>query len=333
MGEPIRAGLPRGASRLSGGRVSARPFVGRRAAVIDKLEFVLSLARERHFGRAAEACGVTQPTLSAGLKSLEEMLGVLIVQRSSRFQGFTPEGERVLVWARRIVADAKAMRQDIDAARHGLSGHVKIAVIPTALPMVARLTTPFREQHPGVRFTILSRTSIEILHLLENLEIDAGISYLDNEPLGQVRTVSLYDERYRLLTARDGPLGDRPEVAWAEVGSVPLCLLTPDMQNRRIIDQMLRNGGVDPEPTLVSNSTIVLATHVRTGRWSSVLPPILADSIGLSETVASIPIVAPDVAHSVGLVVPHREPTTPLVAELVRHGRHLARDLEGEAAR
>ncbi len=299
--------------------------------MIDKLEFLLALARERHFGKAAEACRVTQPTLSAGIKSLEDQMGVLIVQRSSRFQGFTAEGERILDWARRIVGDAKAMKQDVDALKRGLHGHVRIAVIPTALPMVARLTTPFREKHPGVRFTILSRTSIEILELLENLEIDAGLSYLDNEPLGQVRTVPLYDERYRLLTARTAEFGDRSSVTWAEVGRLPLCLLTPDMQNRRIIDQMLRNAGIEPEPTLVSNSTIVMVSHVRTGRWSSVLPPILADSIGLPETVASIPIVEPDVTHSVGLIAPHREPTTPTVTALVREARQLARELEAEA--
>ena len=72
-------------------------------ALIDKLEFLLALHRERHFGRAAESCGVTQPTLSAGIKQLEDTLGVLLVQRGSRFIGFTPEGERTLDWARRIV--------------------------------------------------------------------------------------------------------------------------------------------------------------------------------------------------------------------------------------
>ena len=72
---------------------------------------------------------------------------------------------------------------------------------------MSRLTTPFRARHPGVRFTILSRTSADVLRLLENLEVDAGITYLDNEPLGHVRTVPLYHEGYRLLTARDGPLG------------------------------------------------------------------------------------------------------------------------------
>ncbi len=109
--------------------------------------------------------------------------------------------------------------------------------------MVAALTTPYRERHPNVQFTIYSRTSIEILDLLENLEIDAGITYVENEPLGRVNTVPLYHERYRLLTSADAPLGNRDTVTWAEVAAVPLCLLTPDMQNRRIIDRLLKSAG------------------------------------------------------------------------------------------
>jgi DNA-binding transcriptional LysR family regulator len=107
-------------------------------------------------------------------------------------------------------------------------------------------TTPFRQRHPNVQFTIMSRTSIEVLQQLENLEIDAGVTYLDNEPLGRVSTVPLYRERYRLLTSADAPLGDRASVTWAEVAQVPLCLLTPNMQNRRIIDGLLRGAGGKP---------------------------------------------------------------------------------------
>ena len=143
--------------------------------MIDKLEFIIALSRERHFGHAAEACGVSQPTFSAGIKQLEDMLGVLLVERGSRFRGFTPEGERVLDWARRIVGDTRAMRQEIDALKHGLAGHIRIAAIPTALAMVSLITTPYRAQHPDVSFTIWSRNSIEVLGMLENLEIDAGL--------------------------------------------------------------------------------------------------------------------------------------------------------------
>jgi DNA-binding transcriptional LysR family regulator len=295
--------------------------------LLDKLEYLMALARERHFGRAADACGVTQPTLSAGIKQLEATLGVLLVQRGSRFIGFTPEGERTLDWARRIVGDARAMREEIKALKQGLTGQLRIAAIPTTLAMVASLTTPFRARHPDVRFTILSRTSIEILAHLENLEIDAGVTYIDNEPLGRVTAVPLYHERYQLLTAADAPLGNRQRVTWAEVSQVPLCLLTPDMQNRRIIDGLLRSAGGAANPTLESNSMIVLFAHVRTGRWASVMPARLAETLGLTATIRAIPIVEPEAVHTIGLVVPAREPMTPLNAALVLEARRLATTL------
>lgn len=295
--------------------------------MIDKLEYLLALARERNFGKAAEQCGVTQPTFSAGIKQLEDTLGVMLVQRTSRFLGFTAEGERVLDWARGIVADARAMRQEVQTLKKGLAGHLRIAAIPTALPMVSALTTPYRAKHPNVKFTILSRTSIEILTLLENLEVDAGITYIDNEPLGRVSTVPLYREHYRLLTSSDAPLGDRDRVTWAEVAQVPLCLLTPDMQNRRIIERMLRAAGGDPQPMLESNSMIVLFSHVRSGRWASIMPAKLAETLGLTDMIRAIPIVDPEAVHTIGLVVPAREPMTPLNAALVTEARRVAPSL------
>jgi DNA-binding transcriptional LysR family regulator len=292
--------------------------------MIDKLEFLIALAREKNFGKAAEQCGVTQPTFSAGIKQLEDTLGVMLVQRTSRFLGFTAEGERVLDWARTIVADTRAMRQEVRTLKQGLSGHLKIAAIPTTLAMVSALTTPYRAKHPNVKFTILSRTSADVLSMLENLEVDAGLTYIDNEPLGRMRAVPLYVEQYRLLTSADSPLGERDQVTWAEVGRIPLCLLTPDMQNRRIIDSLLHAAGSRPEPTLESNSMIVLFSHVRTGRWASVMPEKLADTLGLTERLRSIPIVEPEAVHQIGLVVPPREPMTPLVSALVAEATHLA---------
>jgi DNA-binding transcriptional LysR family regulator len=296
--------------------------------LIDKLELLLALAKERHFGRAAEACGVTQPTMSTSLKQLEEILGVMLVQRGSRFQGFTPEGERVLDWARRIVGDTRAMRQEIKTLKEGLSGEIAIAAIPTALGMVASLTTPFRARHPNVRFRIISCTSIAALALLENLEADAALTYVENEPIGKARSIPLYNESYHLLTSPDGMFGDREQVTWKEVGQVPLCLLTPDMQNRRIIDRALRSVGVEATPTLTSNSMIVLYTHVKTGRWASVMPAKLAETLGFSDTVRTIPIVDPTVTYNIGLVIPQRDPMTPLIAALVQVAREVAPTLQ-----
>jgi DNA-binding transcriptional LysR family regulator len=297
--------------------------------MIDKLDFILALAREKHFGRAAETCGVTQPTLSAGVKQLEAQMGVLLVNRGSRFRGFTPEGERVLDWARRIVGDTRAMREEINALRHGLTGRLRIAAIPTALAMVAALTTPYRERHPNVQFTIWSRNSMEILELLENLEIDAGMTYLGNEPVGHVTSIPLYRERYRLITSADAPLGNRATVTWAEVAQVPLCLLTPDMQNRRIIDRLLRSAGGESRPTLESDSMILLFSHVRTGRWASVMPAKVAETLGLTGTIRAIPITEPEAVQTIGLVVPAREPMMPITAALVTETRSLAATLDG----
>lgn len=306
----------------------------RQSGVIDKLEFLLALARERHFGRAAEACGVTQPTLSAGLKQFEDSLGVLLVTRGSRFQGLTPEGERVLDWAKRIVGDVRTMRQEVRALKQGqLVGHLRLAAIPTALAMVSALTTPYHERHPEMRFTVRSCTSVEVLAALDDLEIDAGISYLDNEPIGRARAIPLYREQYRLLIAADSPLGDRKQVTWAEAGRVPLCLLTPDMQNRRIINNLLREAGsIDAAPMLESNSMIVLFSHVRTGRWASVMPAILAETLGLSGAIRAIPIVEPAAVHTIGLIVPDREPMTPATAALVAEALKIAPTLDQELA-
>ena len=297
-------------------------------SLIDKLELLLALAKERHFGRAAEACGVTQPTMSTSLKQLEEILGVMLVQRGSRFQGFTPEGERTLDWARRIVGDTRAMRQEINSLKDKLSGEIRIAAIPTVLGMVASLTTPFRARYPDVRFRIQSCTSADVLGLLENSEVDARQTDNENEPIGKVRTIPLYNESYRLLTSPDAMFGDRKQVTWKEVGQVPLCLLTPDMQNRRIIDRALASVGAEATPTLTSNSLVVLYTHVKTGRWASVMPAKLAETLGLADTIRSIPIVDPVVDYSVGMVIPQRDPMTPLIAALVQVAREVAPTLE-----
>jgi DNA-binding transcriptional LysR family regulator len=194
--------------------------------------------------------------------------------------------------------------------------------------MVAALTTPYRARHPDVSFRIVSCTSAEVLGLLENLEVDAGLTYIENEPIGKVRTIPLYNESYRFVTAPDGMFGDREQVTWKEVGQVPLCLLTPDMQNRRIIDRTLKSVGTEAKPSLTSNSLLVLYTHVKTGRWASVMPAKLAETLGLGDKVRSIPIVEPTVNYIIGLVIPQRDPMTPQIAALVQVAREVAPSLQ-----
>lgn len=260
--------------------------------MIDKLEMLIALARERHFGRAAEACHVTQPTLSSAIKSLEEHLGVQLVQRGARFIGLTPEGDRVLARAKAIVAEARALKSDVAVAREGLSGTLRLGVIPTALASVHDLTRPFLEDHPGVRMRILSLTSHEILARLAEFEIDAGLSYahadLPQDRLPGYRTLPLYEESYALVTRADPDLP--PSMDWGDVSGFELGLLTPDMQNRRIVDRNLARAGITASPRIESNSIIALVSHLTERRSATILPARTAAFYATGRDLACIPL-------------------------------------------
>jgi DNA-binding transcriptional LysR family regulator len=285
--------------------------------IVRYLEYIVALAREQHFARAAAACNVTQPTLSAGIKQLEDSLGVLIVERRQRFAGLTAEGERVLAWAQRILADYRGLEQELSELREGLTGQLRIGGIPVGLPALGLLTTPFAARHPLVRFNIVSQTSIEIQRGLDDFEIDVGVTYLDNDPLARVRTVELYRERYVLVTHREGPFAGRREASWTEAARVPLCLLTPTMQNRRILDAYFRAAGVEVQAMVESNSLITLWSHLHFGKWSTVVPQTFLLLLGRQQDLIALPLIEPVGAHTLGLVASSRDPLTPMTQALL----------------
>lgn len=284
--------------------------------LLRNLTYLDALAREQHFARAAAICHVTQPTLSSGIKQLEEELGLLIVQRGQRFQGFTPEGLRILQWARQVLADTASLRQEASELREGLVGRLRIGVIPVALPAMALITAPFAEQHPKVTISILSQTSSDIQRGLDEFSLDAGVTYLDNEPLTGVRAIPLYGERYYLFTAAEGPFGGRSEVRWGELGDLDLSLLTPDMQNRRILNSKFAAAGINPRIAIESNSVLSLWAQVRSGASSSVLPQPFLYLLGQPKGVRAIALTDDPPQFTMGLVIPDREPLTPSAREL-----------------
>lgn len=283
-----------------------------------KYVYLMALARERHFGRAAAACNVSQPTLSNAIRQLEEDLGIPIVERGQRFQGFTPQGQQVLKHARRILAVQEEMNQDLRAAAGAeLTGHLRIGVIPTALPSVAHLLGPFARRFPSVRTTMTSYSSRGIQRALDEFELDVGITYLDNEPLSNVRMMPLYSERYFLLVKRTPELEGRTSITWGEAADFELCLLTPDMQNRRIAESAFRMADRTGIPTLESNSIMTLFTMVRHGPWASVVPSQLLTVVAADPALVALPLVAPEVTYVVGMVYADRDPPAPLVQSLL----------------
>jgi DNA-binding transcriptional LysR family regulator len=283
---------------------------------IRQLQYLVALAREKHFTRAAQACHVTQPTLSGRIRQLEQELGVPIVERGQRFHGLTADGERVLKWAHAILDNWTSLQQDIAAMRNTsgpLAGRLSVGVIPSALPMAGLITKTIQDRYPDVELVVWSQSSIEILSKLEDFTIDVGLTYLDNEPIEGMRSEAVYRERYCLLVRAEHPLAAAASVTWIEAARQPLCLLTPDNQNRRIIDRAFRAVECSPIPRLETNSVINLCANVHLMGLASIIPEYFLEVIGPISDVRAIPLVDPVVEYTVGLVAVDRDPISPLV--------------------
>jgi DNA-binding transcriptional LysR family regulator len=247
----------------------------------------------------------------------------MLINRGSRFQGLTKEGDRVLNWALKITADTRTMKEEIRNRTKGLSGTLVIGAIPTAMPAIPEITNSFLNRHPDVKLKLLSRNSNEVLGALERFEIDVGMTYLSNEPLGKLKNVPFYDESYCLITPKENFTRNRKTVSWVDAAKLRLCLLTPDMQNRRILNQRFLQEGISIIPTLEANSLIALFAHIQTGQWSSILPLSLVNSLKFNEDITTIPMEEPQLSHKIGLVALNRDPNTPLITAFLREAELL----------
>lgn len=291
--------------------------------MIRQLQYLVALAREEHFARAAESCGVSQPTLSAALRQLEEDLGTAIVERGNRFRGFTAEGEVVLRWARRILADERSLKQDLDASRGILGGRLRLGVIPSANAIAPRLTTSFARQHPLIAIDETESTSDEILRNLSIFDLDAAITYIDNEPLERVRALPISIERYVLVLPESSPLAELSAVSWAQAATLPLCLLRPDMQNRRIFESVFAEARVTPVVRVEVSSMMAKQCYLESGYWSSIMPENLTHRLDGLPGMRVVPLVEPEITKTVGLVIAHRDPIPALIQAFWTHVERL----------
>lgn len=276
--------------------------------MIDKLEMLIALARERHFGRAAEVCGVAQPSLSSAIRALEDYYGTPLVLRGSRFQGLTPEGERLLERARSIVAEARAIRAELQHSQRDPTGVLRLGVIPAALTTVQIYTRPFLVRCPRMRLHVRSMTSLAIAEALSDFEIDVGISYASDDarraPGPGFEALPLYRESWSVLL----PSAEAPEALnWADLAGLRLCLLTGDMQNRRILDQRLAARGLTVTPVVEAASILSLVAQVQGGAGlATVLPGRAAAFFAPMPGLTCLPLPEDDgfAAPDVALIVP-----------------------------
>jgi DNA-binding transcriptional LysR family regulator len=286
---------------------------------IKHLHYLLVLARERHFGRAAKTLLISQPALSQAVQQIEKHFGAAIVLRhQSGFHGFTAEGENILAWARQALADHdRLVHAAGDAARDELRGTLKIGLAPVAMSIVSLLTTPFSERYPNVTLTVLSRNLTEIERDLRNFEVDVGVNYLDAVTKTGLRPYLLYNEAYYLLVPDGHFLSTRQSIGWKEVGELPLCLLTPDLQNRIILNGIFERVGTAPQAVIETNCSLGLFAHMRSGKWLTIVPHSYFYLLGDWALIRSIPIVEPMVTSAMGMLIHERKPIPPTIAAFI----------------
>ena len=283
--------------------------------LLRQLEYLVALARARHFAKAAQACYVSQPALSEGIRKLEEELGIPLVLRGRRFDGLTPEGERVVLWAQRILADRDAMEDEIQALRSGLTGRLRIGTVPTAATAVALLTQPFCAANPLATVQVFADLQAEdIVNRLKAYELDAAVTYHSSALAHGFRFVPLYRERYVLLIRRSAADAGPSDISWEEASRYPLCLLHPMMQGRQVLDAVFEAVGVAVTPRVETDSIASLFAQVRAGQWASIVPHAWLHVFGVPAGMHAVPLVRPVRTERIGLMLPSRDPV-PVIAQ------------------
>ncbi|MEM6385343.1 MAG: LysR family transcriptional regulator [Pseudomonadota bacterium] len=280
------------------------------------LECLSALARHKHFARAAEACGMSQPAFSMRIRNLEDRLETQIVRRGNRFQGLTAEGEVVLSHGRAILDSTRALEEQVRAAKGEVIGRLRLGTIPTANTYAAQVAVWLSAAHPGIRLQIDNSNSLALLQGLEDGSFDAALTYTEGVATSLLHVEPLYQERYVLLlpTVLDERKGG--EISWLDAAKYPLILLEKEMQNRRILDQIFSEVGA---PTIVvaetDGFTAMVAMAVE-GMGAAVLPHVLVERLGAFDGVSLLSLVEPVIEKSVGLVFPEKPQLTPAVQAL-----------------
>jgi DNA-binding transcriptional LysR family regulator len=282
--------------------------------LMQQLEYLVALARERHFGRAATTCHVSQPTLSVAIRRLERELGVTVVLRGHRFDGFTDEGSRVVTWAHRILAERDELLADVERMRGQLRATARLGAVPTSVPATPLLTAQFRRYNPAAIIRVEALSSREIAARLADFEIDAGMTYLDDETPPGTRRIELYRERYVLLAPATEPVMAQEEVEWSQAATLLLCTLTPAMRNRRIIDANMAAEGVRFQPVVEADTVGALFAHLTAGELATVASHTWLHAFGIPHGMAARPMKQAGAGPSIGLVVLDRKPNS-IVAE------------------
>ncbi len=278
---------------------------------IKQLKFLVALDETRHFGQAAARCHITQPTLSMRLRNLEEELQLPLVNRGQRFEGFTPPGERILAWARTVLAAYDGLQAEAAACRGHLVGTLRLGIVPLSSFDPVPLLTGLHGLQPELRFELSSLSSDQLIEHLASNRLDLGVSYLDRLDASQFESLTLSDTRMGLLHDHRYFQFDAAPLSWEALNSLPLGLLTNGMHFRQSIDHAFHSRGLNPRPLLQTDAVHQLLQAVQGGLCCAIMP--LHNGLeGFTEHLRLHPIEQAQTLASVGLIMRRTAPRSPL---------------------
>lgn len=192
---------------------------------LQQMEYIVAVYRVRHFAKAAEMCGVTQPTLSAMIQKFEKELGVKIFERSSQQVTPTAVGKLVVEQAWKVLSRANKIKDIVAEEEHSLSGTFKIGILPTIAPyLLPRFFTKLEKQNPDIDFHIIEMKTADIKKALNRGEIDAAIAVRLDE-LDVYNQTSMYYEQFIAYVAKNDPLFSHQNIKTSDLGNEFLWLL------------------------------------------------------------------------------------------------------------
>ena len=265
-----------------------------------QLRYLSSLARHRHFGRAAAECAVTQPALSMQVRELERELGAELVERRPGEVALTDTGLDVAQRAEQILAAARDL---VDFARHRdvLSGSLRLGIIPTLAPYVLpRVLPKLQAKYPRLRLEVRETQTKILLEELARGELDAVMLALPVEG-ADVETLALFDDAFLLAVPAADPRPARTRVGVAEVDQKRLILLE---EGHCLRDQALAFCAAprrDAPAGLGATSLATVMQMVANGYGVTLLPEVAVDAEGRDERVKLLRFTAPEPGRSIGL--------------------------------
>jgi len=267
------------------------------------LKYLVALADERHFGRAAERCFVSQPTLSAQIRKLEEYLGVPLAERQPKRVSITPAGEKIVERARRVLQEADAIVELAKSDRDPLAGSLKVALIPTVGPyLLPHVVRRLKRALPRLKLLLYEYQTAPLLEKLRDGEIDMGILALPVQMDG-LEAVELYDEAFTLAVPADSPLAEKERVTTHDLHGVPLLLLEDGHCLRDQALEVCSRVGVQESQDYRATSLETLRQMVAAGHGVTLLPELAAASpVGSARGLRIKPFVKPAPARTIGAV-------------------------------